>query len=618
MIAHLWQSTWFAVGVALLTLAFRGNRARVRYWLWLCASMKFLIPFAPLVSVGGLLATRRAVIPDTPVVIERIAVSLAEPAMLTMPAAQAHRNVDWTPALSAIWFVGFGIITIIRLRGWWRVRAALRASTPMPLNVPVEVRATPGLLEPGVVGLLRPVLLVPCNIEERLTPAQLSAVLAHELCHVRRRDNLFAAIHMLVEAAFWFHPMVWWIGARMVEERERACDEGVLSLGGEPRDYAEAILNVCKLYVEYPLACVSGVTGANLKTRIEAIMNNRIGRGLNLSKKLVLTAAATAAVAIPVLIGAAIAQRVMLHIARAQPPQAQTPRPAPHNSDTQVVWAPQRTQAAPAPQAQGRRIAMLFDRGALTAEEQTRAQEAAVRYVREHLIPSDAVTIMQSDGSRVTVVQDFTNNPALLESAILGITPANGSVTPDTAAALEQSARMLGVMHGKKTLMYFAGGARFALDEAARARAVQAAVQNEVAFYPIDTRGIVQDELIYQGVPVAVTTRGSVFTGDSQFPVNLAIIAGLPGKHASIRTSRASDAARLSVPLDELTGRIEIVAQIANERGEAVANLRDSVDGGAEYQANFKLAPGRYRAGLTVQVRSTGKQYAESIQFEVR
>ena len=90
---------------------------------------------------------------------------------------------------------------------------------------------------------------------------------------------------MFVETLFWFHPLVWWIGKRMVEERERACDEGVLSLGSEPRIYAEAILNVCKLYVESPLVCVSGVTGANLKRRIEAIMTNRTGQKLNRAKK---------------------------------------------------------------------------------------------------------------------------------------------------------------------------------------------------------------------------------------------------------------------------------------------------------------------------------------------
>ncbi len=92
-----------------------------------------------------------------------------------------------------------------------------------------------GRLEPGVFGILRPVLLLPEGITDRLTPAQLEAVIAHELCHVRRRDNLTAAIHMVVETVFWFHPLVWWIRARLVEERERACDEEVLRAGRPAR-----------------------------------------------------------------------------------------------------------------------------------------------------------------------------------------------------------------------------------------------------------------------------------------------------------------------------------------------------------------------------------------------
>src|SRR5207244_2245760 len=150
-----------------------------------------------------------------------------------------------------------------------RIRAAVCSSAPVDIPATVEVRSSPGLLEPGVVGLFRPILLLPAGIVERLTPRQLEAVLAHEMCHVRRRDNSTSAIHMIVEAVFWFHPLVWWIGARLVEERERACDESVLSLGSEPHEYAEAILNVCKIYLESPLRCVSGVTGADLKKRIQ-------------------------------------------------------------------------------------------------------------------------------------------------------------------------------------------------------------------------------------------------------------------------------------------------------------------------------------------------------------
>src|SRR5438445_13697921 len=145
--------------------------------------------------------------------------------------------------------------------------------------------SSPTLLEPGVFGVFRPVLLLPEGIFDRLTPAQLKAVIAHELCHVRHRDNLIAAIQMFVEAAFWFHPMVWWIGRRMVEERERACDEEVLRLGSDPEVYAAGILNVCRFYVESRLACASGVTGADLKKRIEAIMTKRIVIGMSAARK---------------------------------------------------------------------------------------------------------------------------------------------------------------------------------------------------------------------------------------------------------------------------------------------------------------------------------------------
>jgi uncharacterized protein (TIGR03435 family) len=96
---------------------------------------------------------------------------------------------------------------------------------------------------------------------------------------------------------------VWWIGARLIEERERACDEAVLSLGSEPLDYAEGILTVCRSFVESPLSLVSGVTGANLKKRIHAILTGRIAADLNFAKKLALAAAAIATVASPIAVG---------------------------------------------------------------------------------------------------------------------------------------------------------------------------------------------------------------------------------------------------------------------------------------------------------------------------
>ena len=131
----------------------------------------------------------------------------------------------------------------------------------------------------------------------------MQTVLAHELCHVRYRDNLTAAIHMFVETVFWFHPMVWWMEKRMVEERERACDEEVLLQGSDPRVYAEGILNVCKLYAESPLACVSGVSGSNLGKRIAMILSNRTVVRVGFAKKGILTLAAAIALVLPITLG---------------------------------------------------------------------------------------------------------------------------------------------------------------------------------------------------------------------------------------------------------------------------------------------------------------------------
>jgi bla regulator protein blaR1 len=322
MTNHLWQSTIFAVVAGLLTVVFRKNRAQVRYWLWLSASLKFLIPFSLLISLGSHLEWAPAARTIAAPVVSSTMVQFSQPFPETVSFVHSTAGtLDWVPMMIlGVWACGFAAIARMRLRGWLRVRAAMRSSSPLEIPVPVEVRSSPGLLEPGVVGFLRPILLLPEGIAECLTPRQLEAVLAHELCHIHRRDNLTSAIHMIVEAVFWFHPLVWWIGARLVDERERACDEAVLSLGNEPQVYAEGILNVCKTYLGSPLRCVSGVTGSDLKKRIQAILTGRVAGELSFAKRVALAVAGIAALALPVLIGVLNAPAI-----RAQAP-AVTPK----------------------------------------------------------------------------------------------------------------------------------------------------------------------------------------------------------------------------------------------------------------------------------------------------
>ena len=387
---HLWQSTLFAAAVGLLTLAFRGNRAGVRYWLWLSASFKFLLPFALLISLGAHFqwAPPRKVAPQA------VAYTVVQ---WSQPFSNAPRQApprDWRPAaFGCVWACGFAAVALLRLRAWRRVRAAVRASERLEIPAAVEVRSAPGLLEPGVVGVLRPVLLLPEGIADRLTPDQLEAVLAHELCHVKRRDNMTAAIHMAVEALFWFHPMVWWIGARLVEERERACDEGVLRLGREPRVYADAILNVCRMYVESPLPCVAGVTGADLKKRLEAVMRNRIGQRLNNAKRLLLAGAAVVAVAAPVAVGLLI-NVVNVPLIRAQALSRMLPKPGEWSRMLPApgAWNPLLAGAAAQAQDGNDHFLLLFD-SAAAPEQRKRMVRFAADFIRGKLAPGDVAAV---------------------------------------------------------------------------------------------------------------------------------------------------------------------------------------------------------------------------------
>jgi bla regulator protein blaR1 len=304
---HLWQSTLFAAIAGLLTLALRRNRAQIRYCLWLSASVKFLIPFSLLVMAGSHFA--RSYVPAAaPSVLPAAVEQITQPFVVTAPLVTMPSHAGWVagalPAmLCGAWAIGFLILVASWWKRWRRMHTELRTATAVTLPGGVRVLSSPAFREPGVFGVWRPVLLLPEGIAGELTSQQLEAILAHELCHIRRRDNLAMTIHMVVEALFWFHPLVWWLGARLLEERERACDEDVLAAGNEPEVYAEGILKICELYLSEQVPCVAGVTGANLEKRIEQIMSQRIVQKLDGRKKLLLAAAGVLALAAPIVVG---------------------------------------------------------------------------------------------------------------------------------------------------------------------------------------------------------------------------------------------------------------------------------------------------------------------------
>jgi bla regulator protein BlaR1 len=313
---HLWQSTLFALLAAVSTLTLRKNQARIRHHLWLAASVKFLVPFSLLTNLGGYLARLHGPADAQPV-FYFVLRTMSQPFHQDQ---DPHSLLRWLAAMVAIlWLAGF--VTVIGL--WWlrwrSAAAAIQCAAPVShgrvleilrrvekaagLRSPISLRSSQTSLEPGIFGIRRPLLLWPAGLSQHVQDAHVEAILTHEVQHVRRRDNLLAAMHMVVEAIFWFHPLVWWLGRRLIEERERACDEAVLMLGNQPEIYAESILKTCEFCVASPLACVSGVTGADLKQRMVRIMTQHSVDKLSFLKKLLLVAIGTGAVASPIVAG---------------------------------------------------------------------------------------------------------------------------------------------------------------------------------------------------------------------------------------------------------------------------------------------------------------------------
>ena len=230
-------------------------------------------------------------------------------AVLTRPPATPMPAVfPWSLVLGTMWLFGVSFLLIRWLRRWREIRKVATRGTKLPLRFPVPVLSSPSAIEPGVFGIFRPVLLLPEGIAEHLTPEQLDAVLVHESRHVLCLDNLSAAVHMCVEVLFWFHPLVWWIGAKLTDERESDCDAAALREGSVPRDYAQAIVNVCKTYIESPLSCAAGISGSNLKKRIREIMMWRAPLPVTIRGRVMLSFTALALLSIPIAIGIVRAQ----------------------------------------------------------------------------------------------------------------------------------------------------------------------------------------------------------------------------------------------------------------------------------------------------------------------
>ena len=316
LLNHLWQSTFCAGLAALLAIALRHSPAQIRHAVWVWASVKFLLPFSILIAAGQ--------------AVSELTQSTA-PAALSTVAGWSHvfltvggvSDLVMSGVLAAVvvggWAAGTVLLAASRCRHWRRAMRLARTSPRLDqgreadlleqvlartgFRRRIDLRLGGASLEPAVFGIRRPILLWPSGLSDRLTDDEIEAVLLHEVRHVQRRDNVTALLHIAVETLFWFHPVVWIIGARLTAERERACDEEVVRMGIDRHRYASGIVKVCRFCLRAPARAV-GAGGSHFARRVDRILGAPLPRHSSRAARLLLAMAFALVVALPVGAGA--------------------------------------------------------------------------------------------------------------------------------------------------------------------------------------------------------------------------------------------------------------------------------------------------------------------------
>ena len=164
---------------------------------------------------------------------------------------------EWLPLVVWAWLAGVTLLLARFAGGCWRVHrlrvaalaeavsawqaAAERLASRLRLEATFRVVESRLVDGPSVIGVMRPVILLPVAALTNLAPGQIEALLVHELAHIRRRDYAVNVLQTIAETLLFFHPAVWWVSTRIRDEREHCCDDVAVRLCGEPAAYAEAL-----------------------------------------------------------------------------------------------------------------------------------------------------------------------------------------------------------------------------------------------------------------------------------------------------------------------------------------------------------------------------------------
>jgi TonB family protein len=283
LLNHLWQSSVVALALVGLLLLGRNLPARTRRLIGWAALAKFAVPVA---AIARLFASATAESPAN-----WIAPTPLPFVVFTGPQLAGAANEQGSShALLVCWLVGFTLCFGAWLaRGFLVRRRILRVSQPTTPGIEatiVAVAARCGLrraprhvavdpdLGPAVMGILRPILLVPRGLDRSLTPREFEAVLMHELVHIRQRDNLWAALQALVVSVLWFNPVAWLLSRCIAIATEMACDERVVALTGDAELYATVIVKTARHSLGLPQPTLVGIGSPPVLQRLRHVLSS--------------------------------------------------------------------------------------------------------------------------------------------------------------------------------------------------------------------------------------------------------------------------------------------------------------------------------------------------------
>jgi beta-lactamase regulating signal transducer with metallopeptidase domain len=302
LVHSMWQGAVLAV--LLLFLLQKLRAARQRYYAAFAAlSLLFCVS---LCTFAYLYAPEAAhIVSDTPEVILQESTHAAtwtwaatDPGYLTLVSDWLENNY---PVIVAVWLLGFGFFLFQLLGAYFflqqlRTQGAhlaethwqqtlQRLSSHMQLARPVKLLESALVHAPMTLGYFKPIILLPIGMINRLSVAEVEAILAHELAHILRQDWLFNLLQAFMEAVFYYHPAVWWISGIIRKEREHCCDDTAIRLTGNRLIYAKALVQVQEMAKKSAQPALAlGMQGNAIRLRRKTPLLDRIRRVLNQSQ----------------------------------------------------------------------------------------------------------------------------------------------------------------------------------------------------------------------------------------------------------------------------------------------------------------------------------------------